>query len=34
MSLNLDYDGPLIPTVTATEPPGSLLPGRGSPYGP
>jgi|1185.fasta_scaffold22614_1 hypothetical protein len=33
MSLNLDYDGPFIPTVMATEPPGPLLPGRGSPHG-
>jgi hypothetical protein len=34
MSLNLDYDGPLIPTVMAPEPPGSLLSGWGSPHGP
>lgn len=34
MSLNLDYDGPLLPTVMATEPPGSPLPGWGSPHGP
>jgi hypothetical protein len=34
MSLNLDYDGPLIPTVMATEPSGPLLPGWGFPHGP
>jgi hypothetical protein len=26
-----DYDGPLTPTVKATEPPGTLLPGGGPP---
>ncbi len=31
MSSSLDYDGPLTPTVTATEPPGTLLPGGGPP---
>jgi len=31
MSSRLDYDGPLTPMVTATEPPGTLLPGGGPP---
>ncbi len=31
MSSSLDYDGPFTPTVTATEPPGTLLPGGGPP---
>ena len=31
MSLNLDYDGPLTPTVTSAEPPGTLLPDGGPP---
>lgn len=29
MPFCLDYDGPLTPRVTATEPPGTLLPGGG-----
>jgi hypothetical protein len=31
MSSSLDYDGPLTPTVMATEPSGTLLPGGGPP---
>ena len=31
MPASLDYDGPLTPTVTATETPGTLLPGGGPP---
>lgn len=31
MPSSLDYDGPLTPMVTATEPPGVPLPGVGPP---
>jgi len=31
MPASLDYDGPFIPTVMATEPPGTLLPGGDPP---
>jgi hypothetical protein len=34
MSSNLDYDGPLIPTTMANDPPGTLLPGGDPPHGP
>lgn len=34
MPSNLDYDGPFIPRVKATKPPGALLPGGDPPTAP